>query len=78
MASLRADRFEGKTDYWIEEEVKSQTALSPKLGVVYQPIQDKVSVFANYMNGFVNVAPRTVANVDGSNPRLQAFDPEQA
>lgn len=78
MASLRADRFEGKTDYWIEEEVKSQTALSPKLGIVYQPIQDKVSVFANYMNGFVNIAPRTVANVDGTNPRLQAFDPEQA
>ena len=78
MASLRADRFEGKTDYWIEEEVKSQTAFSPKIGVVYQPIQDKVSVFANYMNGFVNVAPRTVANVDGSNPRLQTFDPEQA
>lgn len=78
LASLRADRFEGKTDYWIEEEVQSQTALSPKLGVVYQPIEDKVSVFANYMNGFVNVAPRTVANVDGSNPRLQAFDPEQA
>jgi iron complex outermembrane receptor protein len=78
MASLRADRFEGKTDYWIEEEVKSQTALSPKLGVVYQPIKDKVSVFANYMNGFVNIAPRNVADVDGSNPRLQAFDPEQA
>ncbi|MFC3416955.1 TonB-dependent receptor [Algoriphagus hitonicola] len=78
MASLRADRFEGKTDYWIEEEVESQTALSPKLGVVYQPVQDKVSLFANYMNGFVNVAPRTVANADGSNPRLQAFDPEQA
>lgn len=78
MASLRADRFEGKTDYWIEEEVRSQIALSPKLGVVYQPIHDKVSAFANYMNGFVNVAPRTVANVDGSNPRLQAFDPEQA
>lgn len=78
MASLRADRFEGKTDYWIEEVVESQTALSPKLGIVYQPIQDKVSVFANYMNGFVNLAPRTVANVDGSSPRLQAFEPEQA
>lgn len=78
MASLRADRFEGKTDYWIAEEVESQTALSPKFGVVYQPIKDKVSVFANYMNGFVNVAPRNVANVDGTNPRLQAFKPEQA
>ena len=78
MASLRADRFEGKTDYWIEEEVESQTAFSPKLGVVYQPIQDKISIFGNYMNGFVNVAPRNVANADGSNPRLQAFEPEQA
>ena len=78
MASLRADRFEGKTDYWIEEEVESQTAFSPKLGIVYQPVQDKVSLFANYMNGFVNVAPRNVANIDGSNPRLQAFEPEQA
>ena len=35
----------------------NQTALSPKFGLVYQPILDKVSVFANYMNGFVNVAP---------------------
>lgn len=78
MASLRADRFEGKTDYWIAEEVESQSALSPKFGVVYQPIKDKVSVFANYMNGFVNVAPRNVANVDGTNPRLQVFKPEQA
>lgn len=78
MASLRADRFEGKTDYWIAEEVESQFAVSPKFGVVYQPLKDKVSVFANYMNGFVNVAPRIVANVDGSNPRLKTFKPEQA
>lgn len=78
MASLRADRFEGKTDYWIEEQVESQTAFSPKLGLVYQPIKDQLSVFANYMNGFINVAPHTVSNADGSNPRLKAFDPEQA
>lgn len=78
MGSLRADRFEGKTQYWVEEEVESQVAFSPKLGVVYQPIKDKLSVFANYMNGFTNVAPRNVANADGSNPRLQTFKPEQA
>jgi iron complex outermembrane receptor protein len=30
------------------------------------------------MNGFVNVAPAQVADVDGSNPRLVTFDPEQA
>ena len=52
MLSLRVDRFmNAKNDGY------NQTALSPKFGLVYQPILDKVSVFANYMNGFVNVAP---------------------
>ncbi len=78
MASLRVDQFKGKTAYWIEEEVKSQTALSPKFGVVYQPVLNMVSIFANYMNGFVNVAPVEVSDVDGSNSRLKTFDPENA
>ncbi|OOG73098.1 TonB-dependent receptor [Algoriphagus sp. A40] len=78
MASVRIDRFSGQTAYWSEDEVKSQTAVSPKFGFVYQPIKDKVSVFGNYMNGFVNVAPAQVADIDGSNPRMQAFDPEHA
>ena len=52
MLSLRADRFmNAKNDGY------NQTAFSPKFGLVYQPIIDKVSIFANYMNGFVNVAP---------------------
>ncbi|TDO83665.1 iron complex outermembrane receptor protein [Flavobacterium chryseum] len=52
MLSLRADRFmNAKNDGY------NQTAFSPKFGLVYQPILDKVSIFANYMNGFVNVAP---------------------
>jgi iron complex outermembrane receptor protein len=78
MASMRLDRFEGKTAYWVAEEVSSQTAVSPKLGIVYQPIRDKVSVFANYMNGFINVPPSEVADIDGSNPRLKTFEPENA
>jgi iron complex outermembrane receptor protein len=78
MASVRIDRFQGKTAYWIEEEVESQTALSPKLGVVYQPVKDRVSVFANFMNGFLNVAPMEVTDADGSNPRLKTFEPENA
>nr|WP_294788446.1 TonB-dependent receptor [uncultured Flavobacterium sp.] len=52
MLSLRADRFmNAKNDGY------NQTAFSPKFGLVYQPIIDKVSIFANYMNGFVNIAP---------------------
>lgn len=78
MASLRLDHFDGKASQWDSEETKGQTALSPKFGAVYQIIENKVSVFGNYMNGFKNVAPTTVANVDGSNPRIKEFDPEKA
>jgi len=78
MASVRFDRFSGKTAYWSTDEVKNQSAVSPKFGIVYQPIKDKVSIFANYLNGFVNVAPATVSDVDGSNSRLKTFDPENA
>ncbi|MEH6407565.1 MAG: TonB-dependent receptor, partial [Leeuwenhoekiella sp.] len=51
MASLRADRF--------SNDSYAQTAFSPKFGLVYQPIMEKVSLFANYMNGFSNLAPVT-------------------
>ncbi|MFT3794807.1 TonB-dependent siderophore receptor [Flavobacterium sp.] len=57
MASLRIDRFINSGDISTESDDYNQTAFSPKFGLVYQPILDKVSVFANYMNGFVNVAP---------------------
>lgn len=78
MASLRVDNFKSETGNWSADGAKSQTALSPKFGFVYQPIRDKVSVFGNYMNGFVNVAPRSVAAADGSNQRLKTFSPENA
>ncbi|WP_221394086.1 TonB-dependent receptor [Dyadobacter sp. NIV53] len=57
MLSLRVDRYDYKgaatmfSDY---TDGYGQTALSPKLGLVYQPVKDQVSVFANYMNGFQN------------------------
>lgn len=71
MVSLRADRFmNAKNDGY------NQTAFSPKFGIVYQPILDKVSIFANYMNGFSNVAP--AADVNGSVTTLRTFDPEHA
>jgi len=78
MASLRLDYFDGKTSQYDGIETKGQVALSPKFGAVYQIVENKVSVFGNYMNGFQNVAPTTVADIDGSNPRTKEFDPEQA
>ncbi|MDN3593532.1 TonB-dependent receptor [Zunongwangia endophytica] len=69
MASVRVDRF--------ESESNSQTAWSPKLGVVYQPILDKVSLFANYQDGFSNVAPQIGEDLDGNSVNYE-FDPEHA
>lgn len=57
MASLRIDRFSNKGDLSIDTDDYNQTTLSPKFGLVFQPVVDKVSLFANFMNGFKNVAP---------------------
>jgi len=77
MASLRVDEFRGKTSAYAAEEVNSQIAVSPKFGAVYQIIENKVSVFGNYMNGFKNIEPGQRA--DGpTNTVATTFDPEQA
>ena len=65
MASLRLDQFESETN--------SQTALSPKFGLVYQPILDKLSVFANYMDGFSNLDPQPTLSGGTA-----VFEPEHA
>lgn len=80
MASLRVDHFKSATSAEGDAEISGQTALSPKFGLVYQPIENKVSVFANYMNGFKNIAPSKIYSDDAVPQYLgmQAFDPEHA
>nr|WP_315239515.1 TonB-dependent receptor [uncultured Flavobacterium sp.] len=76
MVSLRLDRFFTKGGYnvstgiYIPNTGYQQTSLAPKFGLVYQPIKDKISVFANYMNGFVNLAP--VEQLDKSWLKLES------
>ena len=77
MASLRLDHYQGVAMY-STEEVKSQTTFSPKLGIVYQPIMNKLSLFANYMNGFKNLAPGNVYDGSGNVTGVQVYDPERA
>ena len=74
MASLRVDRFVGDPD----DDDDNQTALSPKFGITYQPVLNKLTLFGNYMNGFSNVAAQQVSDVDGSNVHTKRFDPEHA
>lgn len=73
MLSLRADRFDNGGDIDDATDDYDQTAFSPKFGIVFQPAPNKVALFANYMNGFDNISPRT--QDDGS---TITFSPEQA
>lgn len=78
--SLRVDRFQNKgtlnqaTNDYVANSKYMQTAVSPKFGLVYQVVKDEISVFANYMNGFRNVAPvsQPLADISGT------FKPQQA
>lgn len=77
MLSLRVDRFENKGTLnsltCITAGAYGQTAYSPKLGIIYQPLPDRLSLFANYMNGFKNIA--VVTQPDGTTSN---FKPQQA
>ncbi|SJZ45780.1 TonB-dependent receptor [Sediminibacterium ginsengisoli] len=68
MLSLRVDHFSTRGTYspltGLYTGGYEQTSVSPKFGLVYQVIKNKLSLFGNYMNGFVNLAPAT--QPDGS------------
>ena len=74
LLSLRFDhyRFNGDHDYYadiIDAAAYSQNSLSPKIGATYQLIKNNLSVFANYLQAFQNVAPSMTG---------QVFRPEHA
>src|SRR6266576_7108969 len=74
MLSLRADRFTDKGTFYPTYDSTSgaytQNALSPKLGVVYEVVKNRVSLFGNYMNGF--------SNTGGTDFNGVSFKPQQA
>ncbi len=74
LAALRIDRFDNQGNYDEALQARTgaykQTAYSPKFGLVYQPIKDQISIFANYQNGFNNVGGRSATG--------ETFKPEQA
>lgn len=77
IASLgaRLDRFEHKGAYNLDgvqtSKPFSQTAFSPKLGLIYQPVQDALSLFVNYQNGFNNPDVFTGADSETVIPKVQ-------
>ncbi|UHG92006.1 TonB-dependent receptor [Spirosoma oryzicola] len=74
LAALRVDHFDNKGG--TEGSAVAgyqQTAFSPKFGLVYQPILDKVSVFANYQNSFNNRGIYNAYDVTASDSLTQRF-----
>jgi iron complex outermembrane receptor protein len=78
MASLRVDYFKTDGDISTQDDDYDQVALSPKFGLVYQPLVDRLALFANYMNGFKNVAPVIIGDISGGTPTTKTFKPEHA
>lgn len=65
LAALRVDHVDNKGGlFYSPVQAYKQTTWSPKFGVVYQPVKDRVSVFANYQNSFNNLGLYLAA--DGS------------
>jgi iron complex outermembrane receptor protein len=73
-AAIRADHFVNKGNFDISSDTYTgsykQTTFSPKFGLVYQPVKEMVSLFANYQNGFTN---QTGVDFSG-----KTFKPQQA
>ena len=59
MLSARFDRYNqtGEGGY-------NQNSVTPKFGLIYQPVKDRISIFGNYMSGFTNEGP--TVQPDGS------------
>ncbi|QWX84640.1 TonB-dependent receptor [Cellulophaga sp. HaHaR_3_176] len=78
MASVRLDFFDQEGDVTDTEDDFDQFAVSPKFGLMYQPILEKLSVFGNYQNGFSNISPTLVGDPSEGAQTLKTFRPEQA
>lgn len=74
MLGLRVDYFDKEGNTKIEGDEYNKTNFSPKFGVVYQPIREKLSLFANYQTGFVNLDPV----FDFQQQKYISLDPEKA
>jgi iron complex outermembrane receptor protein len=63
MLSIRVDHYNSKGTFdrnagaMVNETKFDQNSVSSKFGLVYQVVKDQVSVFGNYMNGFLYLAP---------------------
>ncbi|WP_103864988.1 TonB-dependent receptor [Aquimarina sp. I32.4] len=70
MIGLRLNYFDQDGDENEPLDDYTKTTFSPTAGIVYQPILNKLSLFANYQTGFINVDPNV-----GTDGTVTTFDP---
>ncbi len=82
MASVRAERYHTKPVEDITSGTSSvafsQTTFSPKFGLIYQVIKEKLALFGNYMNGFTNPGYNLSYNEATGTNVSRLFKAEQA
>ena len=74
LAALRVDDFHNRGGA-VGTSVAgyNQTGLSPKFGLVYQPVKDRISLFANYQNSFTNQGIYNAYDVTAADSLTQRF-----
>ncbi|WP_162276838.1 TonB-dependent receptor [Mucilaginibacter pedocola] len=79
---VRVDSYQNKGSYLLDgtQSAKpfNQTGFSPKFGLIYQPVKDQVSLFANYQNGFSNPGLFTNASNESVIAKLQNANQAEA
>jgi iron complex outermembrane receptor protein len=82
MASIRMDHFNSQPVHNPVTDKSTQgfdqTTFSPKMGIVYQVVKEKVSLFGNYMNGFTNPGYKSTLNEATNKIENKLFKSEQA
>jgi iron complex outermembrane receptor protein len=80
---FRVDHFDSKgtrnhyADTTVKDTKFNQTTFSHRYGLVYQLVKNKVSLFANYMNGFIYLATVNQPSIPNY-PVSGVMDPQQA
>lgn len=80
LAALRVDHFKNNGGMsGGPVEAYEQTSFSPKFGLVYQPVKEMLSIFANYQNAFINKGTYSAYNTaDPATPVILNAKPEHA
>lgn len=76
IAALRVDHYNNKDK--TSGASYDQTTLSPKFGLVFQPVKNQVSIFANYQNSFTNQGSYIAYDVANDSVYSRYAKPEHA